>query len=500
MTKKLKVYLLIVFAAACLACTLVGCKIGRPGRSELLAGYDTHVTYYSNGGYFDGSTTLRVRELYFKSENGSVPFFEITEDSKGMKVQRGSWDFAGWYEPATYPDGKHAGEIMYEYTYTPDATDPTKPAEKFDEENENNITVKVYPVLQKNGYPVTDDATDRPVFAREDEQGNLIDEKILERNVTIVCSDNRIAMGTGIEKNIDDAHGLIVCARWLPAAEIEYYLKVTDEKGNVIDSDTEYTSADGKTKFKNGDKLISFPIAGEGETPQSDEQVKVNGLTFVRTFNDEALTENLKYIPRPTDPDAPNPRVYCRYIVGEWNVVRTAEDARSMFGTVGASTPRKFFVVNDIDYGSTTPLNARERASRAANATIVCDKPHTITGLTVNVPSPAQGFCYSMLGTVGEKFSVSDLTLTDIKISIPMSDRAFEFYAVCAEMKAPAANIGLKIENITATYQGTPTIHNAIGGDRSNWIFGGAASDAAFLSQFTGVTLGGTNTLTLIQE
>ena len=90
MTKKLKVYLLIVFAAACLACTLVGCKIGRPGRSELLAGYDTHVTYYSNGGYFDGSTTLRVRELYFKSENGSVPFFEITEDSKGMKVQRGS--------------------------------------------------------------------------------------------------------------------------------------------------------------------------------------------------------------------------------------------------------------------------------------------------------------------------------------------------------------------------------------------------------------------------
>ncbi|MDE6850855.1 MAG: hypothetical protein K2J54_05980 [Clostridia bacterium] len=502
MTKKLKVYLLIVFAAACLACTLVGCKIGRPGRSELLAGYDTHVTYYSNGGYFDGSTTLRVREIYFKSENGSVPFFEITEDSKGMKVQRGSWDFAGWYEPATYPAGDaHEGEIMYEYTYTPDENDPSKPADKFDEENPDNITVKVFPVFKSDGVtPVTDSATDRPVFAREDGQGNLLDEQILERNVTIVCSDNRIASGTGIEKNINDAHGLIVCARWLPAAEIEYYLVVTDEKGNVIEGETEYTSADGKSKFKNGDKLVSYPIAGNGENPQSNEQVKVSGLTFVRTFMNEGLDQNLQFIPRPTDPDAENPRVYCRYLVGDWTVVRTAEDVRSMFGTIGASTPRKFFVINDIEYGSTTPISARVKTARAANATIVCDKPHTISGLNVSVPTPLRGLVYSMLGTVGEQFSVSGLTLKDIKITIPMSRTEFEFYAISAEVRASAANMDLNIENVTATYQGEPTIYNAMGDDRSNWLFGGAASDEAFLAQFTGVKLSGTNTLTLITQ
>ncbi len=500
MTKRLKVYLLIVFAAACLACTLVGCKIGRPGRSSLLAGYDTHVTYYSNGGYFDTSTSLKVREIYFKSEDGGVPFFEITEKSRGMKVQRGSWDFEGWYEPATYPEGgAHAGEIMYEYTYTPDENDASKPAEKFDEKNPDNITVRVFPVLKANGYPVTDSKTDRPVFARENAQGELVDEKILEKDVTIVCSDKRVTGGTKIEKNIDDAHGLIVCARWLPKKEIEYHLRITDEKGNVLDDGTEYTSEDGKSTFKHGSVLVSFPIADDGETPQSNEQVKINGLTFVKTLNAD-LSEGLNYIPRPTDPDAENPRVYCHYIVGDWTVVRTAADAESMFGSLNARTPKKFFVINDIEYGTTAALNAKEKTTRAANATIVCDKPHTISGLTVNVPTPKQGLCYSMLGTVSEQFSVSGLTLKDIKITIPISNTSFEFYAISAEVKAAAANLDLKIENVTATYQGTPTIHNAIGDDRSNWLFGGAASDEAFLAQFTGVKLSGTNTFTKLQE
>ena len=105
-----------------------------------------------------------------------------------------------------------------------------------------------------------------------------------------------------------------------------------------------------------------------------------------------------------------------------------------------------------------------------------------------------------MLVTVGEKFSVSGLTLNDIKITIPMSRTEFEFYAISAEVRASAANMDLNIENVTATYQGEPTIYNAMGDDRSNWLFGGAASDEAFLAQFTGVKLSGTNTLTLITQ
>ena len=65
MTKRFKVYLLLLLSAACIACTLVGCKIGRAGREEVLAGYKAHVTYYSNGGFFDDSTTITVRDLYF---------------------------------------------------------------------------------------------------------------------------------------------------------------------------------------------------------------------------------------------------------------------------------------------------------------------------------------------------------------------------------------------------------------------------------------------------
>ncbi|MCM1438298.1 MAG: hypothetical protein NC131_03675 [Roseburia sp.] len=506
MTKRLKVYLLIVIAAACLACTVVGCKIGRPGRSEILAGYDTHVTYYSNGGYFDKSTTLKVRELYFKSENGGVPFFEITEKSKGMKVERVSYDFAGWYLPATYPEGDtHEGEIMYTYTYTPSEEDPLKPAEKADPKN--TVTVSVYPLLNEYGNPLTDDVTDRPVYAREDGQGNLIDEQILERDITVVCSDQAVKEGDTVEKNIEDAHGLIVCARWLPSKEIEYRLVVTDVNGNVITGETEYPSVEKKEEdvknFKNGDVLQSLPIAGEGEMPQTNEPVKLNGLTFVRTYKDEQLEENLEYIARPTDPDAENPKVYCRYIVGDWTVVRTAEDANKMFSSVALSTPVKFFVINDIEYGKTKTVSARENSSRAANVTIVCDKPHTISGLTVNVSSPRQGMVYSLFGKIGESFNVSGLTLKDVNITIGNSQTAFGFYAICSDVNGAVADkIDLKIENVTATYQGNPTINNATGEDRRHWLFGGEsfASDEAFLAQFTGVKISGSNTLTKLPD
>lgn len=509
MTKRLKVYLLIIFAAACLACTLVGCKIGRPGRDEILSGYDVHVTYYSNGGYFDGSTTLTVRELYFKGGSTGAPFFDIKNDknTKEMRVERGAWDLLGWWLPARYEDGKHAGEIKYEYTYTytPDENDPSKPAEKFDEKNPDNVTVTyaVFPVLDENGAPVTDYKTDRPVFAREDENGELIDEEILERQISVVCSDkeeDKVSAGTLVKRNIEDTHGLIVCAKWAPKAKICYKLVVTDEKGNEITGDNEYTTADGKEKFKNGDYLEAFPIAGEKETPQTGELKKLKGLTFVKTYPNADLTGNIAPISRPKD--GKDAEVYCRYIVGSWTVVRNANDVETMFYSLADETPSQFFVINDIEYPDRAdPIALRKVTDGAANAKIICDKPHTISGLRFEVEALKNGDNYSIFGTIGESFSVSDLTLKDVTISLPNSKASCKFYAICSEAKdAASENINLTIENITATYRGEPSFNG--GNAENNWIFGceGYNSDEAFLAAFTKTELKGNNTFTRTEQ
>ncbi len=499
MSKRLKVYLLVALAAACIACTLAGCKIGRPGRGELLAGYNTHVTYYSNGGSFNKSTSLSVRELYFKGGDDGVPFFDMTAESSGMTVERRAFDLIGWYLPETYPEGgAHAGEVKYTYTYTPDPANPDNIERKpnFDLSNPDNITVYVFPRYNENGFPLTDETTDRPLFTREGKE-----DEILEKYISVECSETRIDSTYRVMENIDSEHGLIVCAKWLPSAKIRYQLVITDENGNEITGDTEYTTTDGKEKFKNGDELAAYTIVGEAETPQNRELKKIKGLSFVRTYMDEELTETVVPVQRPTELGQDDPVVYCRYIVGSWTVITGTDSAKvaQMFGNLDDEN-KKFYIIDDVNYaGSSIDLKRSGSVTGYSNATVVCDKPHTISNLKFALSSIGQSMTYSMFGEIGATFKVSGLTLSDIVISLPETNREFSFYAVCADAsKSAAANINLEIRNITATYRGTPTIYNLDEG-RTNWLFGSVTKDTEFLTEFTGLRLTGTNTFTQYQ-
>lgn len=501
MTKRLKVYLLIIFAAACLACTLVGCKIGRPGRAELLSGYDGRVTYYSNGGYFNDSTTITVIEIYYKAGDAEVPFFNITASTKDMKVERRGYDLIGWYEPARYtaddaPSAEYVGEIKYEFTYTPDADDNI--SEHFVANNSDNKTVAVFPVL-KNGSQVTDSETDRPLFTRSGK-----DDRIKEDEVTIVCSDTLIADEEDNNLKIKRDTEEIVCAMWLPSAKISYKLVVTDETGKVVDdTQTEYVSPvdeSGKT-YKNGDELISDIMTKDGETPADRERVVLEGLTYVKTYMDEALTESVKFVERPETVGAPPTVVYCRYIVGNWTVINSTDSdkVRQMFQSIDNSS-KKFLFMDDVEYKGTA-ISLRVGGSSAA--TIVCngDKPLTISNLRFTVTgSIYQSLTYSIFGSIKEQFKVggAGLILKDVNISLPSTSKPYYFYAVCTSA-APAAadNMNLTIDTVTATYGGEPKIND---GDITHWMFGeDASSDEEFLAGFTGIKLSGSDSSSFTQ-
>lgn len=499
MTKRLKVYLLIVFAAACLACTLVGCKIGRPGLSELLAGYDGRVTYYSNGGEFNDSSTISVLEIYYKAGSGEVPFFNITPKTtkEGVKVERNGYDFIGWYEPARYtaedaPAEDYIGEIKYELTYTPDADGNI--AEEFDEENAK--TEAVFPVL-KNGNQVIDSETDRPLFTRWEK-----DDRIKEKNVTVVWLDDKVVADS--ESNnlkITRDTDAVVCAKWVPSAKINYYLVVTDETGKVLDDKTEYVDTETGKKYKNGSLLISDTMVGDGETPADRERVGLEGLTFVKTYMDEGMTQNVEYVPRPETVGAAAEKVYCRYIVGDWTVINPndSDKVRQMFSGIDKTTA-KFLIMDDVDYkGTSLPL----RVGGTSAATIICNgnKPLTISNLrfTINSTVVRRG-AYSIFGAIDKDFKVggAGLILKDVTITLPRTATEFDFYAVCSTAApAAAANMNLTVDTITATYEGDPEINE---GNITHWICGMySASDEAFLAGFAGIKLAGNNTFTKAQ-
>lgn len=499
MTKRLKVYLLIVFAAACLACTLVGCKIGKPGRAELLAGYDGRVTYYSNGGRFNDSTTISVMEIYYKAGSGEVPFFNITGSTSDMKVERRGYDLIGWYEPARYteedaPAPEYVGQIKYEYTYTPDGDGNI--AEEPDEANQ--VTVAVFPVL-KDGKEITDSENDRPLYTRLGK-----DDQIKEDQVLMVCSDTLIADEENNNLSINRDTDEVVCAMWLPSAKINYQLIVTDRTGKVLEDDeTEYVETLTGKKYKNGDVLISDIMARDGETPADRERVVLDGLSFVKTYMDEAMTEQVKFVSRPEEAGAPPTVVYCRYIVGEWTVIQSADSdkVRQMFSNIDKATA-KYLIMDDIDYkGNAINL----RVSGTSAATIICNgnTPLTISNLKFTISSTiGNRYTYSIFGGIEKEFTVggAGLILKDISITLPRTSAKYSFYAICTSAaSAAAANMNLTIDTITATYDGEPEINELATTDYqiTHWICGMYAnSDEEFLAGFSGIKLEGTNTFT----
>lgn len=527
MTKRLKVYLLTGLAAICLACTVAGCKIGRPGRAELLRGYDSHITYYSNGGSFNDSETTTVMEIYYKAGDEGVPFFNVTTNTAkyGMKVERKDYDLRGWYEPVRYTAEEAAqysgyvkeNDIKFEITYTPDANGNISDSQ--DSVSGNTVTEPVFPLKNSSGGYITDNENDRPLFARADADGNLREEEIRESRVTAVCDETKLV--AGFDENDNEVNSLTirkndvydVCALWERSASISYHLIVTDENGNILadeeGAEPKYynvteTDDNGEeqivAKYKNEDQIDLRTMHGDSVIPLDMEPVAIDGLTFVRTYMDKELTERVHSIARPEDKNAVVD-VYCRYIVGNWTVVAARKDIeiqsqyesriRTMFNNLW-NPDNKYLIIDDIDCTgfSAFPLKVSGMSSANARATLVVDgdKPLTFSNLSFTVNgSISQSMTYSIFGAIGAEFKVkgAGLIMKNTNISLPRANTSYYFYAICTGADAAAApNVNLTIDTVTVTYQlaGSGSLND---GDLTgkNWLFGGNAA------QFGGIKL-----------
>lgn len=480
MTKRLKVGLVMFFAAVAAACTVAGCKIGEPDKNQILAGYGPHVIYYSNGGKYDGSTTLTVRDFYFKvadRELDGVPFYDIGTNSGNVKVERSNYELLGWYLPERYPEGDaHAGEIMYTYTFAPDED---RPAEL--------ITQPVYPVLDEKGNSVTDSKNDRPVFAREG-----VDEQIQEDDVRLVVSDTRITSDYIVKSDTRD-NPLIVCAKWGRAMEIVYKLVVTDADGNL--STKEFEGEDGKIYSNDAESEEAYTEKntldtlefgkGETQTPSGTERVKLAGTTFVRNYLDAELTIPVAPITRPEDDK--NPVVYCHYVEGDWTVITNDSTAVSKMFT-SLYRGGNYYIIDDITYATNAQAINLNYATDFTDAVIKCNKPHKISNLRFAGNSLENLDSVSVFGSWGANFTVSDLTLENVSITAS-SGGNITLYAVCSSSQANPENIDLKIEGLTATVN-LPADRRLLNNKDTKWLCGGSlATDRAFLENYTGLVI-----------
>lgn len=460
MTDRLKICLVLVLTALCLACvTAAGCKIGRLTKEELTEGYNVHVVYYANGGRFDDND-IYVSELYIACNEGesSVAFFNITSESQGSSVARADYDFVGWYLPATYPEGdEHAGEMQYTCTV-------------------NGEEVTAYVKHDGDGNVVLDGDV-RPVYEYEGENGVMVD--VAEQYITVVPDTNSPVTESYM---IADGSDISVCAVWKPSLKVQYIL--------VCEEGKEYADADGNT-YSNGDVLDERSFGtGNTYTPISSQPKELSGATFAKTFMDEERTKDIQTITRPEGDDPESPKVYCHYIDGDWTVVMTADGAIKMLG--GLNEAKKYYLYNDVDLsGRSVTVNNNKNTI----ATIAGNN-HIVSNIRVTVTSGGSGSKYSLLGNIKSSAKISDITFKDITFDITAKGN-INFYAVFLSIENVESLDGVKIDGVTAKVKAASGVSNIPDfGNPTGWLFGGYATDQAFLDAAgQRITLAGTNTV-----
>ncbi len=97
MSKRTKFKLLILAAALCItAVFFAGCS-GELDVKDFLEqqdAYNQQVTYYSNGGYFDGTNNSEEKNIYYRAGDEVLTDFDSVH---GKSISRSNYVFAGWY-------------------------------------------------------------------------------------------------------------------------------------------------------------------------------------------------------------------------------------------------------------------------------------------------------------------------------------------------------------------------------------------------------------------
>lgn len=414
LTTKLKLLALGVCVAA--ASLAAGCSIGEKPFDKVAdeAGAKFAVTYFGNGGMFDGRDNVSDRELRFVS---GVPVLNIKErvdgeNVNGSYISRENYIFGGWY----YAELDADGNPVYE-----DGDDT---------------------VVKLSSTPVT-----FPLYAKS--EGHIY-----------------------------------ICAEWLEDLKLEY----------VLVSDTAITGSDGK-QYNSGDTIATAGFGKFQTININAEPFSSTTHTYIQCYSgiecrdDQIVTS----VAKPADANAENPRVYAKYIEGNYTVVKDAKGVINMFSDFSSDT--SFYVLKDIDCsGRSLALSSGEfNCKIEGNGYTISHLKFTATGLAANNTR-------SLFGELGATASIKNLKLEDVDITLGLNNTAstnVRLYAILAGMESGAEIEGLEINGLKMAVtipEGSAAVNipydNATGEfGQDNWMFGAEETDAAFLANNDGVTV-----------
>ncbi len=251
-----------------------------------------------------------------------------------------------------------------------------------------------------------------------------------------------------------------------------WYTAKLDENGTPIKDENGRVQVDRKWDFKNDvvtsditlyanfRKNITFTIVVDGENDKvfngapgtllkkptrKSEIPSKEGYTFIDYYTDDTYTEKFTFPYTYTEEDA---KCYAKFIEGEWVLIETAEDFKSLL--VGNITQNIYVVAEELDFTDvkfvdiykTTFFGNDINSKFYGNGCVFKNM-----NIEMKVRSGSENYAYSLFKTIGEKAEIKDVTFENLKVSI----KTISGVSLPTDEVALFANLiaaGAKIENV----------------------------------------------------
>ena len=475
MRKRLKKAILLLLAALASLLVLAGCELGIT-KEQALNEYNlkASVTYYANGGEF--SSGAKFQEIWYKEDAKPI---DLVNDSHisgtTIKLSRTNYKFLQWYhilETGVNEDGTPILDCEYDektkqYFYTPDKTRPVDFNVKLQEDEhwyicadwEAKLMVEVYLVSDS---PIVgdDNITYYPIDSQEaqtNEELALLNTYKFINGVADISLDWRPVAPTSYhtfvgfyydkactqlvtEEILMGEQNVVLYAKYIKTTMVEVYL--VSDSPIVGDDEITYYSVDSQeaqedkerallSTYEFVDRIADIDLSRRPVKPDSDH-------TFVGFYYDKACTQ---LVTEEIAMREENIILYAKYIEGEWEIIREADDVEAIFYSKSATD--KFYFIQDIDMAGVT---CRLRTPRETKCTVL-GNGFTVKNLTINNSGKVN---VSLFGAIADSAVIENLTFENVTCNWtfqqPQTTAYLYVYFVCASVAE-----GAKIENVNFT-------------------------------------------------
>lgn len=288
-----------------------GCKLGE-SFADLKEKYDWDacVTYYANSvgtddifkadGQFEN--TQGVKDMYYKAGAYAARIGE--KEIGNIKMTHYAHSFEGWYHVQTDEQDRLL----------------------FVDENGDSLYQ-------------TDDG--KLHYADKDDNPVLTDETL---SVVPVRSENKV----DFSKTLADGDHWTICADWDEMSRLHIKLACADLGENEKIAGTSMDSKD--VEYENGAIVWEDFFENEEDKVQSLGMAPFTAndeFTFVEYYTDAECTQ---FVSWPIAWNETDQVIYAKYIKGEWEILKNAEDVKSkLFMSTKVKATDKYYLIQDID-------------------------------------------------------------------------------------------------------------------------------------------------------